>query len=144
MTCLCKFMHLKENRHIDFLTISFDIVLSYIPRSILRLVTYKIKTIFIINKIFPSHQPCQLVKWQKNQHFKDHLCPCWMEWTQFLLARYGTSRAGVLSLLRPYGHICPFYWLVCCWVIDDNLFKIHADSLSILPPVTDLLLVWII
>jgi hypothetical protein len=27
------------------------------------------------NKIFPSYQPCQLVKQRRNQRFKDHLCP---------------------------------------------------------------------
>jgi hypothetical protein len=29
----------------------------------------------LYNKIFLGYQPCQLLKWRKNQRFKDHLCP---------------------------------------------------------------------
>jgi hypothetical protein len=31
------------------------------------------KTLY--NKIFPGYQPCHSVKQQKNQQFKNHLCP---------------------------------------------------------------------
>jgi hypothetical protein len=36
--------------------------------------TYSI-TATLYNKIFPGYQSCKLVKQQKNQRFKDHLCP---------------------------------------------------------------------
>jgi hypothetical protein len=29
----------------------------------------------VCNKIFLGYQPCQVVEWQKNQRFEDHLCP---------------------------------------------------------------------
>jgi hypothetical protein len=46
----------------------------------------------LCNKIFPSYQPCQLVKRRKTQRCKDHLCP--------RLERPKTRRGQRLSLNR--------------------------------------------
>jgi hypothetical protein len=49
----------------------------YVGRNIqiLAKVCQKMAEYVQFNKIFPGYQPCQLVKWRKNQCFKDRLCP---------------------------------------------------------------------
>jgi hypothetical protein len=58
-------------------------------------------TVTKYNKIFSVYQPRQMVKWQKIQHFEDHLCP----------RPQGTEVTGV-----PIRVIYIPAWAPCSWL----------------------------
>jgi hypothetical protein len=60
----------------------------------------------LYNKIFPEYQLCQLVKWRKNQRFKDHLCP--------RLQGTDVSGESVRVIYRPARVPRP-WWCACQW-----------------------------
>jgi hypothetical protein len=64
-----EWVYFHHNKFMKFLFFKALIWATYFD---VWLVTF---TATLYNKIFPGYRPCQLVKWRKNQRFKDHLCP---------------------------------------------------------------------